>query len=110
MEVLLTIILITAGFAGLMEVFSRGLFAGDENETEFSAVTLAQEKMECIRNTAFSSIVNEAKAPVPGFPVFRREVVVTTPRTNLKQVAVNVYWFTKNMELNTGLVTYVSNI
>lgn len=73
------------------------------------ANNLAQEKMEEVRNKTYSSIANEAKAAVTGFPVFQREVVVTTPQSNLKQVHVNVYWFNKSSELSTSLVTYVSN-
>ena len=110
LEVLLTIILMVTGFVLLLQALATGLFAGGENETELIAVNLAQEKMEDLRNNNYSNIVNEAKAAVPGFTVFQREVVVTIPQAGLKQAAVNVYWFTKADELNVSLVTYVSDI
>lgn len=110
LEVLLTIILMVTGFVLLLQALATGLFAGGENETELIAINLAQEKIEELRNNNYSNIVNETKAAVPGFPVFQREVVVTTPQAGLKEVSVSVYWFTKADELNASLVTYVSNI
>ncbi len=110
LEVLLTIILMVTGFVLLLQALATGLFSGGENETELIAINLAQEKMEAIRNDNYSNIVNEAKAAVPGFTVFQREVVVTIPQAGLKQAVVNVYWFTKADELNVSLVTYVSDI
>ncbi len=110
LEVLLTIILMVTGSLFLLQALATGLFAGGENETELIAVNLAQEKMEELRNNNYANIVNEAKAAVPGFPVFQREVAVTIPQAGLKQATVNVYWFTKADELNMSLVTYVSDI
>lgn len=109
LEVLLAVLLITFSFAALSQAFSLGLFFSGDDESLLVANNLAQEKMEEIRNKIYSSIANEAKAAVTGFPVFQREVVVTTPQSSLKQVNVNVYWYNKSSELNTGLVTYVSN-
>ena len=110
LEVVLTIILMVAVFVVLLEAFSTGLFSGGENETELVAINLAKERMEDIRNRTYATIVNEAKAVIAAFPAFQREVVVTTPQTGLRQVTVNVYWFTKANELNESLVTYVSDI
>lgn len=110
LEVLLATLVITLGFFALLQVFSLGLFASRDNESVLVATQLAQEKMDEIRNKSYASIANEAKAAVTGFSDFQREVVVTTPQTDLKQVSVNVYWNTKSVELNTGLVTYASNL
>lgn len=110
LEVLLTIILMVTGFIVLLQAVSIGLFAGGENETELVAVNLAQEKMEELRNKSYPDIANETKAVVSGFPAFQREVSVTALQSGLKQVNVTVYWFAKSDELNTSLVTYVSDI
>ncbi len=110
LEVLLTIILMVTGFVLLLQALATGLFAGGENETELVTISLAQEKMEELRNKSYSNIANETKATVSGYPAFWREVVVATPQVGLKQVSVNVYWFTKSDELNLSLVTYVSDI
>ena len=94
----------------LLQALAIGLFSGGENETELVAISLAQEKTEELRNKSYPNIVNEAKAVVPGFSAFQREVMLTIPQAGLKQVSVNVYWFTKADELNVSLVTYVSDI
>lgn len=110
LEVLLALVLLTTAILSLSEAFSGGLFLGSQNENDLVALSLAREKMETIRNTAYSSVADETKAVVTGFPAYQREVVVTTPQTDLKQVAVNVTWDDRSTELSTSLVTYVSNI
>lgn len=110
LEVLLAIVLISGGFVALLEALSTGLFAGTENENDLVAINLAQERIDEIRNRSYANIINEAKAVVSGFSAFQRQVVVTTPQTSLKQVNVTVYWYSKSSELNTSLVTYVSEI
>ncbi|MBI3315608.1 MAG: prepilin-type N-terminal cleavage/methylation domain-containing protein [Candidatus Omnitrophica bacterium] len=110
LEVLLAIVLLTTAILSLFEAFSGGLFLGSRNESDLVALNLAREKMESIRNTAYAGVVDETKAVVTGFPAYEREVVVTTPQTDLKQVAVNVTWEDKSTELSTSLVTYVSNV
>lgn len=110
LEILLTIILMVVGFSFLSQAASQGFFVGTENENVFVASRLAQEKLEMLRNTSYAGVANETKAAVSGFSAFQREVVVTTPQTNLKQVTVSVYWYSKANELNVSLVTYVSNL
>ena len=109
LEVILTLLLFTAGFAALSLAISQGLFVSGDSEASLVATTLAREKMEEIRNTSYSGISNEARAAVSGFSPYEREVTVTTPLTNLKQVAVNVYWFNQDDELNVSLATYAAN-
>ena len=94
----------------LLDALGTGLFGGGENESGLTALNLAQEKMEELRDKTYANVVNESKAAVTGFTAFQREVVVTTPQSNLKQVSVNVYWYSKSNEANVGLVTYVSNV
>lgn len=110
LEVLLAVVLITTGFAVLLNFASIGLFSGGENENELTGISLAQDKIEELRNKSYANVVNEVKAAVSGFTGFQREVVVTIPQTNLKQININVYWLSKSSELNTGITTYVSNI
>lgn len=110
LEVLLAVILIAGVFAALMEAVSLGLFSSGVDESELTAVALAQEKIEELRNTVYSGIVNESRAQVAGFFAFEREVETSTIQAGLKQVNVNVYWSVKSDELNTALVTYISDI
>ena len=110
LEILLTVVLLVTGTVALLQVVSSGISAGGADESGLIAVNLAQDKIEEKRAADFSSIVNEAKLAVSGYPAFSREVVVTTPRTGLKQVSVNVYWTAKSVESTAGLVTYVSDV
>ncbi len=100
----------SAGVVALLQMFSIGLYGGEENQSTIIATALSQDRMESIRNTAYGSIINEARAAVTGYTFFQREVVVTTPQANLKQVTVNVYWTEKSGDVSVSLVTYVSNI
>lgn len=109
-EFLIVIVLFSAGAVVLLQIFSMGLVGGLGNENTLIATALAQDKMESIRNSQYNSISDEAKAPVTDYPFFQREVVVTEPQANLKQITVNIYWTEKTGEMTISFVTYVSNI
>lgn len=103
-------VLVTTGSVVLLRALATGLFAGRENANEATAVWLAQEKMEEMRNETFAGIAGEARAAVSGFSPYEREVVVGAVQAGLKQVAVNVYWTSKSADLSSSLVTYVSEV
>ena len=109
-ELLIVIVLFSAGAVALIQIFSLCLFGGGENENTIIATALAQEKMEEIRNEPYASISAEARAEVPNYTFFEREVLVSTPMSSLKQVTVNVYWKEKSGDVKTSLVTYASDI
>ena len=111
LEVMLAILLLGTGFAVLLQVVSTGLSASGVNENEIIAVNLAQEKIEELKNTLYASITDETPpVAVTGFPAFTREVLVTTPQANLKEITVKVYWYVKSTQTNLTMVTYVSDI
>lgn len=110
LEVLLAILLLGTGFAILLQILNMGLFATSVDENEIIALNLLQEKVEALRNTAYSSISDESKAAVTGFPAFSRQVAVTIPQSGLKQISVTVYWYAKSDEMNKSVVTYVSEV
>ena len=60
-------------------------------------------KMEEIRNASFADVTPEARAPVPRFPRFEREVTVTDLHTNLKDVKITLFW-----EISGGGEKYVT--
>ncbi len=109
LEVLLAVVVLASGLVFILGALTIALSGGGINEAELIAVNLAQEKIESIRNTAYGSIAEEEKAVVSGFPAFQREVTLITPRDNLKEVTVNVYFMVKSAENKVSLVTYVSN-
>ncbi|MDP2942009.1 MAG: type II secretion system protein [Candidatus Omnitrophota bacterium] len=111
-ELLIVIVLFSAGAVSLLQIFSMTIYGGSENQNTLIATALAEEKMEQIRNTAYGSVVDEARAVVPNYTFFEREVVVddNTPVTNMKQVTVKVYWIERPGDVMISLVTYVSSI
>jgi len=109
-EVLIVIALFSTGAVALLQIFSMTLYGGAENENTIVTTALAQEKMEELRNKPYASVLAEARAQVPDYTFFDREVLVTTPISNLKQVTVNVYWKERSGDVKTSLVTYVSDI
>jgi len=108
-EALIALIILTVGIVATVGLFSSGLAGNVDAENTAVAMNLAQRRMEEIRNLDFDTgIVDETKAAVSGFSNFQREVVVSEPETDLKQVTVNVYWSYKGGEVTVPLVTYIS--
>lgn len=106
---MLAILLLGTGFAVLLQVLNAGLATGGFNESEIVATYLCQEKIESLRNTQYSGITDEAKAVVPGFTAFKRQVAVSIPQTDLKEISVTAYWNAGPTETSITMVTYVSN-
>jgi len=119
---LMAIALLMGGIAACLLLFSRGIFATNDAEKMEQAIALAQERMESIRGTSFSAIVNEPPQasdppiPVTGWPGFYRRVVVTPFGSNgkLKLVAVTVYVYLQQIfpapsDFCTSLTSYVAN-
>ena len=109
LEILIAIVILTTGVIAVIWAFNAGMFAATDVENVDLALNLAQEKMETIKDTAYAGIANEAKAAVSGFPKFQRQVAVTAPLANMKQVVVTVYWNVKNGETSVALTTLAAN-
>jgi len=109
LEILIAIMIFTVGIISILSLLNMGLFGDLDAENTSTALALTQQRLEEIRNLAFDAgIVNESKAPVAGFSGFQREVIVTQPQTDLKQVTVTTYWTAKANEVGASLVTYIS--
>ena len=94
LEVILVMLLLITAFFPLLQVLSAGLVASGEAKGSNTAIKIAQEKMELIKNTTYAGVSSEANAAISGWPGFTRQVIVTTPSANLKNVMVVVYWYT----------------
>jgi len=108
---MLTLVLFAVGVVGIAGLFGYALDSSLDAEYTEIAVTLAQARMEEVRNIAYASIVDESKAQVTGFPLFQRQIEIdkdVLPLADLKQVTVTVYWQFKGKEVSEQLVTYVS--
>ena len=113
LEVLLALVLFGVSTVSIIEVMQHAHAGMVDGESILTAASLAQRRLEELRNTAYSSLANESKAAVStpsGYSLFSREVTVTTPYTNLKQIVVTVYWTVTGGETSVSVQTYRSNI
>ncbi len=109
LEVILATAIAGIAIFALMEAFNRSYFGAGQVEDYTLALSLSQERMEQIRDTPYASVTSSARSPVTGFSEFERQVIVTTPQTDLKQVEVRTYWNVRNGENNVSLTTYAAN-
>lgn len=110
-ELLIAIILTTGGLIVLMRMMSIGIFADSNLEYRLTAVNLANEKMEELKNTVFGSIsAGTETGSAIGFDfVDNRVVSVTETETDLKDVKVEVQWTQKDNQESVEVETYIAN-
>lgn len=106
LEVLITIVLLTAGIASVLHMISLAMFADSNFEKLTIARYLAQEAMEEIKDAADYDAIDGfagARTSLTGdFADFDREVTVSG---DPKQVDVTVYWTSKGTDQTVHLVT-----
>jgi prepilin-type N-terminal cleavage/methylation domain-containing protein len=113
MEVLLALVLFATATVASMELIQRGQAGARGGEEALIATHLAQRRMEELRNVAYASVASESLAGISspsGYSRFSRQVTVTTPYTNLKQVVVTVSWTTQGGTASVSLRTFRSNV
>lgn len=102
-ELLLALLLIVIGLFPLLSALSTSLIAVSASKTNAQAANLAQTKMEEIKSQNFDAISAEGKSQLVSYPAFKREVQVTNPQTNLKDVKVIIYWQSGTAETSLNL-------
>ena len=94
-EVLVAIVILSVGLLGMASL-TVGIINGNKFSNDLTtATTLAQDKMEAIRGTSYSSAVTETKAVLSSpNDEYKREVTITddSPANGMKTVSVKVYW------------------
>jgi prepilin-type N-terminal cleavage/methylation domain-containing protein len=111
LEVMLVILILVTVFVPLLQILSGTLVASGEAKGTGIALKIAQAKLEEEKNTAYVDVITEAKAAVAGNTAYQREVIVSTPQTNLKDVRVIVYWFTPDgSEISIEVSSLVTNL
>lgn len=106
---MLALVLLAVGTVSAAELFQRAQMGSVDGEHTLIATRLAQRRLEELRNLAYANLASEVKATITtpsGFSRFSREVVVTTPQPNLKQVVVRVLWSGTGGETHVALQTY----
>jgi len=103
-------IVLAAVLVPLLQVLSTGLLASDEVKGTNTAAILAQQKIEELKDTGFASISSEAKTAIASYPAYSRQVIVSTPHTDLKDIQVTVFWRPgTGVETSVSIETLISN-
>ena len=115
-EMMLALTLFAVGTLGVMSVMNEAQRGAADGETSLVGLQLAQKRLGELANVSYASLADESKAQLSGsYSKFCREVAVTTPYTNLKQIVVTVTWNPPSCLTNTNtnnevLQTYRSSI
>ena len=113
LEILITIVLLTAGLTSILRAMSMGMaaessVAGSENNA--IAKYLAQEKLEEIKDASSYANIDSFVAPKAAlsgdYSNFERAVTVSG---DPKEVNVIVYWIVNSIEQSIDLVTLFAN-
>ena len=111
-ELLIAIILIVVGLATLMGTMSVGMYADANLEFRLTALNLANEKMEELKDTAFGSIsAGTETGSAIGFDwIDQRIVSVDEPYgpNLLKDVTVTVQWTQKGNTQSVVVETFIA--
>lgn len=108
---MLALAVFAVGTLGMLEAVHRAQAASTDGENMVTAAHLAHRRLEELANLTYAAVASEAKAAITtpsGFSRFSRQVTVTTPIANLKQIAVTVYWNAPGGETSAALQTYRS--
>ncbi|MBI2885166.1 MAG: prepilin-type N-terminal cleavage/methylation domain-containing protein [Candidatus Omnitrophica bacterium] len=113
LELMIALVLFAVGTVGAVELLHRAQVAAAQGENVLLATHLAEWRMEQLRNIAYASLADESNASISspsGYTRFSRQVTVTTPYTNLKQVLITVSWPASGGDASISLRTYRSNL
>ncbi len=110
-ELLVAIVLIVVGLVALMEAMSVGICADAALEYRLTALNLANEKIEQLKDTAFGSIsAGTETGSAIGFDwADDRIVTVSEVDTGLKNVQVEVRWTQKSITQSVAVETYIAD-
>ena len=113
-ETLLAIFLLTVALLGTASLLYSTMGGNEYAENVTTAATLAQYKMESLKNMSYSSIATESPESIddegnPGGIYTRTTTVDDTTLPNMKIITVTVGWSWKNQSRNISLKTILKS-
>jgi len=109
-ELLIAIILVAGGLMALMQLMSVAIFADSDLEYSLTALNLANEKLEELKDSSYGSVASATESSISGFSsVDDRIVTVSEVSTDLKDVQVQVRWTQKGGQQSVNLRTYIAD-
>jgi prepilin-type N-terminal cleavage/methylation domain-containing protein len=109
-ELLIAIVLAASGLMALMQLIGVAIFADSDLEYSLTALNLANEKLEELKDSDYSSVTSATESSISGFPFADdRVVTVSEVNTDLKDVQVEVRWTQKGGQQSIQLRTYIAD-
>jgi len=113
-ELLIAIILVAGGLMVLMQLMGVAIFADSDLEYSLTALNLANEKLEELKDKDTTDFDDISDGSEPGSAVGfdwvdDRIVTVSEVDTDLKDVQVEVRWTQKGGQQSVNLRTYIAN-
>lgn len=109
-ELLIAIILAAGGLMVLMQLMSVAIFADSDLEYSQVALNLANEKLEQLKDSDYSSVASATESSISGFSwADDRAVTVSEVSADLKDVQVEVRWTQKGGQQSVNVRTYIAN-
>jgi len=109
-ELLIAIVLAAGGLMVLMQLMSVAIFADSDLEYSLTALNLANEKLEEVKDSDYSSVVSATESPISGFSwIDDRVVTVSEVSSDLKDVQVEVRWTQKGGQQSVNVRTYIAD-
>ena len=113
-ELLIAIILVAGGLMVLMQLMGVAIFADSDLEYSLTALNLANEKLEELKDKDTTDFDDISDGSEPGSAVGfdwvdDRIVTVSEVDTDLKDVQVEVRWTQKGGQQSIKLQTYIAN-
>ena len=109
-ELLITIILAASGLMVLMQLMGVAIFADSDLEYSLMSLNLANEKLEELKDSNYSTVASATESSISGFSwVDDRIVTVSEVDTDLKDVQVEVRWTQKGGQQSINVRTYIAN-
>ncbi len=109
-ELLIAIVLIVVGLVALMGTMSVGICADAALEYRLTSLNLANEKLEELKDSDYSTVVPATESSISGFSwIDDRIVTVSEVDTDLKDVTVTVQWTQKGSTQSVAVETYIAD-
>ena len=109
-ELLIAIVLAASGSMALMHMLSIAIFADSDLEYSLISLNLANEKLEELKDSDYSTVASATESSISGFSwVDDRIVTVSEVDTDLKDVEVEVRWTQKGGQQSVNMRTYIAN-
>jgi prepilin-type N-terminal cleavage/methylation domain-containing protein len=110
-ELLIAIVLAAGGLMVLMQLMGVAIFADSDLEYSLTALNLANEKVEELKDTPFDDIIdgNESGSAMGFEWIDDRVVDVNEVKTGLKDVQVEVRWTQKGGQQSIKVRTYIAD-